>query len=225
MTEQLRGTQLNRNMMFSILTASLVSACATTPAQVWIASTTTDPITSVSRCVVAAPDSFNTGTTYFTTRVGALYPVVENNSQLGVLVGVSSGGTIRMPVGDIVWRIDDKPFRTLRMIDNPAVAGQPALTMPTDPAQKAMHETVSNAYKLAQQAASTATVASGARAKELLAEMMAGKSLIFRRETAAPAYGLPSSAPYSVGQYTSEGQRPIPIDESFHQSLAACGIR
>jgi hypothetical protein len=174
---------------------------------------------------VAAYDSINTSSPFYFTQFGAKYPIIENNSQLGVLVGVSSGGTIRMPVGDIVWRVDDKPFRTLRMMDNPtaaAVAGtQPA---PSNASDKAMQDSLALAQKFMQAGTATATVASGRQAKEMLSEMIGGKGLIFRAAAAAPAYGLPSPATSAVGQYTNEGLRPIPIDESFHQSLAACGI-
>lgn len=228
---------MNRNIVISVLVASLTSACAMTPgeplplADAWTASKTTDPITSVSRCVVAVPDSINVGTVFYSTRVGRLYPFVENNSQLGLLVGVGSGGQFRVPVGDVVWRVDDKPFRTLRVMDNPGgtnVAIQtPKLSGPgAQGAEKAIRETTDYAFKMSQAITSGATVTHGAKAKEMLAEMLAGKDLIFRAVAAAPAYGLPSSAPYSVGQYTTtEGQRPIPLDASFHQSLAACGIQ
>ncbi|MBP6012140.1 MAG: hypothetical protein KBA31_07925 [Alphaproteobacteria bacterium] len=232
-----QGESMNRNIVISILAASLTSGCAMTPgeplplADAWTASKTTDPITSVSRCVVAVPDSVNVGTIFYSTRIGRLYPFVESNSQLGLLVGVGSGGQFRMPVGDVVWRVDDKPFRTLRVMDNPGSANvavaMPARTGPaSNPTEKAMREATDLGLKMAQSITSSATVASGAKAKEMLAEMLEGKGLIFRSAAAAPAYGLPSSTPYSVGQYTTtEGQRPIPIDESFRQSLAACGIR
>jgi hypothetical protein len=157
------------------------------------------------------------------TRLGSLYPIVENNSRLGLLVGVSTGGRYRLPSGDIVWRVDDRPFRELKAIDNPSPAGASA---PTDsaPGDKAMQDTMSLAMRYAATAASTSTVASGDRARDMLAEMVAGKGLIFRAATAAPAYGLPSATVGRVGQVTERGLRPIPLDDSLKEGLAACGI-
>ena len=43
------------------------------------------------------------------TRVGALYPFVDQKGAHGLLVGVASGGRIRVPSGDILWRIDEQP--------------------------------------------------------------------------------------------------------------------
>src|SRR5690606_38699484 len=88
--------------------------------EVWSVSRTSDPITGVSSCVVTAYDTA-AGLKY--SRFGFLYPVVENNSKLGLLVGVSSGGKMRLPTGDILWRVDDNPHRTLRAADNPALTG------------------------------------------------------------------------------------------------------
>lgn len=228
---------MKRNIVVAAVAASVISACTMTPgqplqlAETWTATKTIDPITGISRCVVAVPDSINIGTVFYSTRVGRLYPFVESNSQLGLLVGVGSGGQFRVPVGDIVWRVDDKPFRTLRVMDNPggtndAVSKPARKRKAASATEKAMQETSDVAFKMAQMVTSSATVASGNNAKAMLAEMLDGRGLIYRAAAAAPSYGLPSNAPYSVGQYTTtEGQRPIPLDESFHQSLAVCGIR
>ena len=92
----------------------------------WSVLRTQDPITGRQTCAVSALDRI--GGLRF-TKVGILYAVVENNPDAGLLVGISSGGRWRLPVGDIVWRVDDKPYRTLRAMDNPEVArtGNPAL--------------------------------------------------------------------------------------------------
>jgi hypothetical protein len=70
----------------------------------------------------------------------------------------------------------------------------------------------------------TSTVASGEKAKEILAEMLVGKGLVFRAGAAAPSYGLPSPATNNVGQMTANGLKPIPLDDSFRAGLQACGI-
>ena len=78
--------------------------------------------------------------------------------------------------------------------------------------------------KLISAATATSTVASGTVAKEMLAEMLAGRGLIYRAAAATAAYGLPTGRDREVGQYTKDGLRPYPIDDSFRAGLAACGI-
>lgn len=101
------------------LLGCLVGACASSPntAGRWTASASSDPITGVQRCVVTIPDR-RIGSAF--SRTGAIYPFVEQNSELGLMVGVSSGGQIRLPTGDIEWRVDDKPHHTLRAADTPS---------------------------------------------------------------------------------------------------------
>lgn len=232
----------------------------------WSVVRTQDPITGRQTCAVSALDRI--GGMRF-TQVGILYAVVENNSDAGLLVGVSSGGRWRVPIGDIVWRVDDKPYRTLRAMDNPEVVrtGNPAL-MAADAAKmpggtdasaaastnatatagaatvaggtgeapssgtaafvetysKTLTATMERQSAMVAALTATATMASGENASAMLAEMRSGKSLLFRQQAAAPLYGLPSSNTYAVGQDTNKGRKPIPIDQSFHDGLAACGI-
>lgn len=180
---------------------------------VWSVEESADPITGVRRCVVTAFD--RAASTSF-SRTGYLYPIVEFNSEFGLLVGVSSGGRIRLPSGDIVWRVDQRDFRELRAADNP-VAEQVEAPEPSQ-------DLTAYQMRLIQAATATATVASGDRAREMLDEMIGGSSLIFRSGAAAPAYGLPSDQTNRVGQATSDGLRPYPLDQSFRDGLAQCGI-
>lgn len=179
----------------------------------WTVSESSDPITGTRRCVVAAFDRV-AGHRY--SRTGYLYPFVESNSETGVLIGVSSGGQVRLPTGDILWRVDEFPHRELNAADNP-------FTGPTATGD-AMQDLTAYQLRIIQAATATATVASGDRAQEMLREMLAGQNLIFRSARAAPSYGLPSDATNRVGQVTRDGLRPIPIDQSFRDGLAQCGI-
>ena len=193
----------------------LLSACAAVATgPVWTATRTTDPITSQTKCVVAAADQ---GFGLYYTRTAYLYPIVEQSSQYGLLVGVSSGGTIRLPVGDVYWRVDNKPFRTLRVADNPSPSQ-------ASTAQSTPNDYVAYAAKIAAQIGSTATVASGATAHDLLNEMLAGNSLIYRSAYAVPQYGLPNGGEQNVGQLTASGLHAYPLDKSFRASLTECGI-
>jgi hypothetical protein len=193
------------------------------PREAWSVTRTTDPITGAPSCVVAAYDQI--GRSKF-SRMGFLYAVVENSAKHGVLVGVSSGGQFRLPTGDILWRVDDRPHRELRASDNPpsgASPGPPARTG-NDAVDKTIADAMALTASLTASMTATSTVARGDRATEMLSEMVAGRSLIFRQANAAPAYGLPSSQTHRVGQFTNEGLRPIPIDDSFRRGLAECRI-
>lgn len=205
--------------MFAVVLATFSTAPASArkkPVDTWQVMRTADPITGSSTCAVVASDHA-AGLRF--TQTGGLYPVVENNSTFGLLVGVSSGGRIRMPTGDIVWRVDDKPFRTLRAVDNPAAVG-PVAGDGTDTVAAVTAQTL----RLVRGLTSTSTMAGGDAARDMLAEMMSGTSLLFRAAAATQQTGIPDYDRLSVGQITSAGLRPYPLDASFRAGLAACGI-
>lgn len=201
---------------------ALLSGCATPvpPAPPsWSSTVTTDPITGAKRCVVAAYDRV-AGASY--SRTGYLYPVVEFNSEFGLLVGVSSGGPIRFPVGDIIWRVDDRPYRELRAFNNPTQGSPPSGEVAADMTSARIAETIKYAQKLAATAGATATVASGGEAVAMLDEMLAGSTLIYRANRPNAQFGLPTGHEQRVGQWTSEGLRPIPLDATFRQGVEQC---
>jgi hypothetical protein len=186
----------------------------------WRATRTSDPITGATSCVVSAVDYVGS---FRYSRTGFLYPIIEMNGRHGLLIGVSSGGRFRLPTGDIVWRVDDKPFRDLKAADNPPSV-QSALPVAHDAASKAMTDAMALTNRLILSATATSTLASGAMAKEMLAELRAGHGLIYRAAAATAAYGLPDAGMYRVGQYTKDGLKPVPVDASLEAALAECGI-
>lgn len=193
--------------------------------QAWQATRTTDPVTGATRCVVTALDYF--GKSRY-SRTGFLYPVIEQHPDHGLLVGVSSGGRFRLPTGTILWRVDERPFRELRAEDGPVTVDM-AVTAPRGAPQdsvaaKAMADAMALTNRLIMSATATSTFAQGDRAKEMLAELLAGHGLLFRAKAAAPETGLPGTGMYRVGQFTNEGLRPVPLDESLQTSLKECGI-
>jgi hypothetical protein len=212
-------------MRKTVLTAAIALAATAltgadarkTPKAAWQVTRSRDPITGASSCIVAAYDRAS-GISY--SRTGALYPFVENSSVHGVLVGVSSGGRIRVPTGDIVWRVDDRPFRTLLAVDNPAAAA-PSTAAPNAPA---MQQLVEQQMRLVVAATATSTVAGGETAGSMLAEMLEGHGLIYRAAAATASYGLPTGREQQVGRITKDGLRAIPLDDSFRAGLASCGI-
>lgn len=191
-----------------------------TQPRTWQATRTADPITGATTCVVSAVDYVGS---FRYSRMGYLYPIIEMNSKYGLLVGVSSGGRFRLPTGDIVWRVDDQPFRELKAADNPPSV-QIAVPPATDVASKAIADAMAASNKLIIAATATNTLASGETAKEMLAELRGGHGVIYRAAAATAAYGLPNSNMYKVGQYTKDGLKPIPVDASLEMALAVCGI-
>ncbi|HEX8415946.1 MAG TPA: hypothetical protein VF637_19000 [Sphingomicrobium sp.] len=165
------------------------------PKAVWQVTRTSDPITGTTTCIVAADDRA-AGMSY--TRVGGLYPFVENSGTHGLLVGISSGGRIRLPTGDILWRVDDRPFRKLAAADNPAAMNTPAVPQ----SNAATAQLIDQQMRLIAAATATSTVASGETARSILAEMLAGSGLVFRGVAATASYGLPTGADQRVGQIT-----------------------
>jgi len=73
----------------------------------------------------------------------------------------------------------------------------------------------------ARRAAQVATIVATAATA---AGWVMSPDLLFRSQAATPLYGLPSSNAFAIGQDTNTGRRPIPLDQSFHDGLAACGI-
>jgi len=185
----------------------------------WQVMRTTDPITRVSTCAVVASD-YSRKTRF--TMTGGLYPVVEMNSTYGLLVGVSSGGRYRLPTGDILWVVDDRPYRVIRAADNP---GAPAMPTSGSDASQAIDTVTAYAMQLARSGAATSTMASGTKASEMLDEMLQGRSLLFRSAGMGPQTGLPDNSAMMAGQVNEKGQlHRIPLDASFREGLAACGI-
>jgi len=185
----------------------------------WEVVQATDPITRASTCAVIATDYM--GRTRF-TQTGGLYPVVEMNSTHGLLVGVSSGGRIRLPTGDILWVVDDRPQRTIRAADNPsensALPGQPGLGA-------SIEKMTAYAMQLSRQMTATSTMASGDTAREMLDEMLEGTSLLFRSAGSGVKTGLPDYSALVAGQVNERGElRPVPLDQSFRDGLRTCGI-
>lgn len=212
---------------FGLVLVVALAGCASTDTaakSTWTAARQTDPVTGVSRCVVTAPDRLF-GSNY--TKSTHLYPFVETNSEAGLLVGASVGGTVRYAAGDIVWRVDQNSPRTITMAETPAIGAQTA-PLATEGMTAEQKEVIEASMKMTAGITSSIqngiTAVGGEKAREMLAEMKAGQGLLFRAAAAAPAAGIPNDKAFQVGQVTGDGLRPIPLDETFHAALAECGL-
>ena len=193
---------------FLLVFAAALSGCATTsgPQETWQALRASDPITGSERCTVTAPDrSFGRGY----TRAGFIYPFVEMNSEVGLLVGVMSGGNYRVPPGDVQWRVDSNDHRTLRANRTPVIGERSGVMF-----NEGLMSSVRNGI----------TAVDGDEAEEMLAEMLAGTGLLYRAAATANMAGLATSRSASVGRMTSDGLEPYPLDASFRAALSECGI-
>lgn len=187
------------------------------PRIAWQVMRATDPITKASTCAVVASDYV--GKTRF-TQSGGLYPVVEMNSTYGLLVGVSSGGQYRFPTGDILWVVDDLPYRELLAADNPGAVSLPTSAMPA----ATIEAMTAYSMQLTRSLNAISTMASGAKAREMLDELLNGRSLLFRSKV-GPQTGLPNYSALFAGQVNEKRHvRPVPLDASFRDGLKACGM-
>lgn len=220
-------SHINPGLLLSLgLSGLLIGACATAPNAPgrWTASKSVDPITGVERCVVSIPDrSF--GAAF--SRTGSLYPFVEQNSELGLLVGASSGGSIRLPTGDIEWRVDDRPHHSLRAVDTPSSGvdlPDASTANMSDGALDAYKQSMADAEGLVFSIQNGVTAAGGDKAIELLAEMREGNELRLRSKTAAPSAGLINSSTYRTGRIENGELVPFLLDLSFETALRTCGL-
>lgn len=172
-----------------------------------------------------APPDKAWGTAF--TRTGYLYPFVENNSKLGLLVGVSSGGRVRVPPGDIVWRVDDAPYRTLIAAKTPVIEENP---LPIDTSgmtaevRKSIEASMAASAGMISSIQNGTTAVAGEEAQEMLAEMRTGNELIYRTVAASQSFGLTNSSTMAVGRYNGKDLAPFPLDASFESALQQCGF-
>ena len=208
-------------LSLAIAVSALPVAAKDKAPKTWKATRIADPITGASSCVVSALDYV--GTARF-SRTGFLYPIIEMNSTHGLLVGVSSGGRFRLPTGTILWRVDEQPFHELKAEDNPPNLASAVPASVADAAVTAMTNATALTNRLILAAIATSTLASGDTAKAMLAELRAGRGLIYRAAAIAASYGLPDPNLQRVGQYGKDGLKPVPIDASLEVALAECGV-
>jgi hypothetical protein len=79
--------------------------------------------------------------------------------------------------GDILWRVDEKPYHEIKAADNPA--NGKATPSPDGAAANPVQATMAETSRMVAAMTATSTMASGDKARALLAEMMEGRGLIF----------------------------------------------
>lgn len=196
--------------------AIALAGCSTNsnqPEVKWISVKNTDEFTDVSSCRVTVGSLYINKNVY--TEVGKYYPFIEQvNGQLRV--GLQSGGQYKIPVGNAQLRIDSNKTWDISTSETPLDLAptlanfKPAYLDNLSDDQKAM---VAASYELAMevsaQAMSPFTATTGEKAKKIVKEMLAGKSLKYR------TVGL-NQAASSTGVYD--------LDMSLQNALTDCGI-
>jgi hypothetical protein len=132
-------------------------------------------------------------------------------------VGVKSGGQFSIPVGDVQLRIDQNKAWTISTSETPldyVPEGQLKAMQAYAPKDPQQQQVVENAYKTAMEATARSmspfTAATGEKARSILREMRAGKTVIYR------TVGL-NQAASTTGEYA--------LDKSLETALNQCGIK
>ncbi|MEL1220074.1 hypothetical protein TVA88_13295 [Aeromonas hydrophila] len=192
-----------------------ITACAShAPKQTWIVVTDTDQFTDKTTCTVTT-GTFYAGDIVYTLD-GNYYPYIQKDDS-NIIIGVKSGGKIKIPVGNIQLRVDANPVwtittdETMLLESSAGVYAQPPVYAEnlSDEQKKAFAETYKAAMNSTTKIMSPFTSTTGDKAKTILAEMLRGQKLIYR------TVGLNQAA-------SSTGE--VLLDNSLKASLSQCGI-
>lgn len=194
--------------------ALLITGCATGPAVEWVTVRNTDQFTDKSSCAVTV-GAYYTKHGIYTVR-NQYYPYIEvANGDLRV--GVKSGGQFSIPVGDVQLRIDQNKAWTISTSETPldyVPEGQLKAMQAYAPKDPQQQQIVENAYKIAMETTARSmspfTASTGEKARSILMEMRAGKTVIYR------TIGL-NQAASTTGEYA--------LDKSLETALHQCGIK
>lgn len=188
----------------------------TAPSVRWIANFETDEFTDETTCRVTVGSKYTSSSVY--TYTGSLYPFVENKDG-EIRVGVMSGGSVKIPVGEVQLRIDQNPAWTISVDETPAdlvpnasaTESLASMSQNLSPEQQqALEQTYSATMAHTSKALSPYTATTGQKADDMLSQMLEGEKLIYR----SVGFNQQGS---NVGEYL--------LDESFADSLRQCGIR
>lgn len=210
----LKGTTLIKKCTLLVAVCAITACASNAPKQNWIVVKDTDPFTDKTTCTVTT-GSFYAGDTVYTLN-GNYYPYIQKDSS-NIIVGVRSGGKLKIPVGNIQLRIDANPAWTITSAEttllktNANINAQPTAYTEnfSDEQKKVFANTYEAAMNNATQAMSPFTSTTGDKAKTILAEMLRGQKLIYR------TVGLNQAA-------SSTGE--VLLDNSLKASLSQCGI-
>ncbi|MDT8464020.1 hypothetical protein O3S75_002875, partial [Alcaligenes nematophilus] len=194
-----------------IATVLLTGCQSMSSGTIWAVSSSQDQFSDVETKMVTVGQWRSSGTIW--TKSLNYYPFV--GLQDGELfVGIRSGGSYRIPTGTVQMRVDANKAWTIEPSETPVYLA-PAPAQPAIPTANNYNATVdlaavqAEALRNMSKALSPYTAATGEKAKSILREMVAGKTLKYR------SVGMNQPA-------SSTGE--VVIDASFIQSLKLIGI-
>lgn len=204
-------------IVFFALAAALVGStgCSTTndagssfQPRLWTSVVNKDEFTDVEYRFVTV-GSYYTRSGTVSTLSGRLYPFV-GQAKGKLVVGVRSGGTYRVPVGDVQLRIDDNPAWTISTTETPIdiLPANPTTAAP-EGASAQVAASIAMTQKMVAASMSPFTVTSGEKAESILKQMLNGRVLRYRS--------------VAMGQAYPAGE--IPIDASFKEELLKIGVK
>lgn len=211
-----------KKLTLAAIASLTISGCASTstPQESWVSTIKVDEFTDEVTCTVVAGTQQSNGFSY--SQQNRYYPVIKSlNGEL--LVGVTSGGTVPLPVGNVQLRVDGNDTWTIEASETP-VDGKNSLadvaysdsmteayTTNMSAEQKAQYLAVLEATKKNTAGImSPETLATGDKAKAILEQIKTGTELKVR----VLGFGM---QPSTTGRHV--------IDQSLIQALKECGIK
>ncbi|MES5322914.1 hypothetical protein ACXHWJ_10575 [Alcaligenes nematophilus] len=201
-----------KKIAFLAIATVLLTGCQSmSSGTIWAVSSSQDQFSDVETKMVTVGQWRSSGTIW--TKSLNYYPFV--GLQDGELfVGIRSGGSYRIPTGTVQMRVDANKAWTIEPSETPVylapAPAQPAIpTANNDNATVDLAAVQAEALRNMSKALSPYTAATGEKAKSILREMVAGKTLKYR------SVGMNQPA-------SSTGE--VVIDASFIQSLKLIGI-
>lgn len=196
-----------KRIIAAALAAISLGGCAAGPT--WEATGTADEFTDKTSMMATTSEFATAGGLMMTSL--RYYPVVKKEGD-DIYVGVMSGGRFKMPVGTVQLRIDQNEAWTITPQETPVsmVPAVPSYALNLPPEQAAIVKSAQDqAMTSTAQLMSPYTVAGGDKAKAIIKQMLAGKTIKYRT--------------VGINQAASTTGEAL-IDPSFAQSLRLIGI-
>ena len=201
-----------KKIAFLAIAVALLTGCQTAPSgSLWKVERSKDQFSDVETSLVTTGEFRNSR--FALTKSMNYYPFV--GVQEGELfVGILSGGTYKIPTGTVQLRVDSNKAWTIEPSETPVYLA-PAPAQPAIPAASNDKSVVDLAAVQAEalrnmaKALSPYTATTGEKAKQILREMVAGKTIKYR------TVGM-----NQAGSTTGE----VEIDSTFIRSLRVIGI-
>ena len=199
--------------LYLTMASLLLSGCASVQPE-WVSWSETDEFTDNTLCRATVGSIYSQNSVY--TMTGNFYPFIEKvNGE--IIVGLTSGGKVKMPVGDIQLRIDNNKAWDINTDETPAdpdnlpkymqaMQSNSALYTQnlSDEEKKLVEDAFEKTSNSTAKMVSTFTATTGEKALLIINEMLQGKEVIYRTKgfinngSTTGRFKLDSSLPLSM---------------------------